>query len=114
MLGPVLEFQKALEPMAANDLTMYWDIRLVRGRAEPFIHLQGSSTHNHLLADNMRQDATSVIQHEMTEKTLRPLVGRLQEIIDNETSADLAARKEAAEAADEDDEDAWADNLAMP
>ena len=116
ILGPLLEFQKASEAMAANDVTMHWDIRLVRGRTEPFAHLQGSSSFNNMLAYNMRLGATSVIEHEINEKVMMPLIARLQEAIDNETLADLAARKQAteAEADDEEEDDAWTDNPATP
>jgi hypothetical protein len=122
MLEPLLKFHKASEAMAANDVTLYWDIRLVRGRAEPvahtepFAHMQGSSSFNNMLAYNMRLGATSVIEHEINEKVMMPLIARLQEAIDNETLADLAARKQAteAEADDEEDDDAWTDNPATP
>ena len=115
-LKPLSDFHKVDEAMTQNDVRMYWDIRVVRGQDQHFAHLQGTSTFNNLFAYNMRMGATSMIEHEINEKVTMPLVAKLQEEIERTTFEDLAARKQAteAEADDEEDEDAWAENPAMP
>ncbi len=78
LLKPVVDFHQSVEDAGENDMRLFWDVRMVRGRDIPFCHVHGSTSLPAMLAYNMRSMAPSVIQDEVNEKILRPLLSNMQ------------------------------------
>jgi hypothetical protein len=96
LLGPLLDFHRSVEEASKDDLRIFWDVRLVRGKDTPFAHIKGTSTLPKTLAYNMVAMAPRHIEEEITEKIVRPLVSVMQAEGERQTFAGLA-RQEAAE-----------------
>ena len=48
----LLDFLKPHEEMTMDDVRICWDVRVVRGADEPFVHSKGTSTLIGMLAEN--------------------------------------------------------------
>jgi hypothetical protein len=92
LLEPVIEFHKPVESATEDDLRIYWDVRVVRGKGETFTHSQGSSSLPRALASNMKALAPALIQQEILEKISMPLTAKLQTVAEQLTMDGLAAR----------------------
>ena len=74
-------------------MRLFWDVRMVRGRDIPFCHVHGSSSLPAMLAYNMRSMAPSVIQDEVNEKILKPLVSNMQRELEKTCFQEKANRE---------------------
>lgn len=90
LLKPMSDFHLEVEEAAQNDMRMFFDVRIVRGKDTPFCHVQGTSSLPMMLAQNMCIAATTKIQQEITDKIMEPLVAALQTEVENLSNADLA------------------------
>jgi hypothetical protein len=90
LMKPVIEFLQPLEDASEDDLRLFWDIRLVRGKVARFHHLQGSSSLPAMLADNMVASASTTIQQEIHDKIMTPLVAVMQTAAEDLAFEDLA------------------------
>lgn len=72
-LEPVEKFHEAVEGAEDDDVRIYWDVHLVRGKNKPLRRVQGSSTLPSLLTDKLLPNAPSMIQQEIVEKVALPL-----------------------------------------
>lgn len=90
-LAPLLEFHKAAEEASQDDLRMYWDVRLVRGKDTPFTHVKGSTHLPGILTRKMRPLASSTIEVEVRNKINLPLVSMIQSVVECATLEELAA-----------------------
>lgn len=95
LLKPLTDFHKAVEDAADHDFRMLWDVRLVRGKDTPFIHLQGSSTLTALLAPKMQPHAPAAIESEVMDKISAPLVAFFMTELEKENSEALARLRKA-------------------
>lgn len=78
VLAPLIEFHKAADELAMDDVRINWDIRAVRGSGTAFAHLKGDSTLHNIFAPNMLMNATERIERELTDKILLPMVAIVQ------------------------------------
>lgn len=92
LLEPLTDFHKAAEGATEDDLRIYWDVRVIRGKDSAFAHVTGSSSLPNALASNMKALAPSVIQQEIMEKISRPLTAVFQTEAEQQTMDGLAAR----------------------
>lgn len=76
---PLLEFQKASEENSQDDIRIYWDVRLVRGKDTLFAHVKGASSNPGMLANNMIAKAPCRIQEECQDKIFAPLLAKMQQ-----------------------------------
>ena len=95
LLKPLTDFHKAVEDATDNDFRMYWDVRLVRGKDTPYLHLHGSSTLSSLFAPKMQPLAVGVIQSEVADKISAPLVAAFMTELEKENSEALAKMRKA-------------------
>lgn len=84
-LQPMLEFHKEVEGAEEDDLRIFWDVRIVRGKSTPFDSIKGSSTLAGILRQGAANDAAKAIQIEVEEKIAKPLAGKLQIFVTNQT-----------------------------
>lgn len=103
LLKPLADFHKAVESAGENDLRMLWDVRIVRGKDTAFCHVKGASSLPAMLANNMRANAPSQIQEEVSEKIMMPLVSAMQAEVERSTFEDLAKRKRAGNSSSEEE-----------
>lgn len=82
VLGPVVDFHKAVEEANDNDLRIFWDVRVIRGASELFVNSSGSSSMPGILSPKLRPTAAALIQQEVAEKIAAPLVGHMQTVIE--------------------------------
>ena len=75
---PLIKFHEATDAFDGDDLRMIWDVRIMRGEDERFVHVQGTSSMPRALAPNMVALAPSMIQQEVNDKILAPLVAAMQ------------------------------------
>lgn len=92
-ITPMLEFHKAVENATADDLRMFWDVRVVRGADTPFAHLTGSTPMPRILSSNMRALGPSKIENEITNKILIPLMAMVQTEVERAASEGLSAEE---------------------
>lgn len=67
------EFHAALEDAKQDDLRIYWDVRLVRGKDTPFASVTGTSTLPGALTAKMKSNSPTMIQQEVMDKIALPL-----------------------------------------
>ena len=96
LLGPLLDFHRSVEEASSDDLRLYWDVRLVRGKETPFYQSKGSSSLPRALACNMVAEGSRRIEAEVTEKIVKPLVSVMQIEAERQTFEELA-KQDAAE-----------------
>ena len=94
MLEPLTTFHQPVEGAADGDVRVHWDLRIVRGKGEFFVHETGTSTLPGLLDQRALKDATSRIQQEVMDKMAAPLIGKMQAEVEEWTSKELVKREE--------------------
>lgn len=67
------DFHQSLEDARGDDLRIYWDVRIVRGKDTPFHSVKGISTMPNVLSSKMLAHAPSMIQQEVMDKIAQPL-----------------------------------------
>jgi hypothetical protein len=92
LLEPLLEFHKAVEEAAEDDVRIFWDIRIVRGQDQPFAGVAGSSTLPRFLAPKMIALAPGAIQQEISEKITIPLMTTFRSQMEMQTPEGLKER----------------------
>jgi hypothetical protein len=92
LLDPLLDFLKPVEGATEDDLRIFWDVRVVRGKGSAFAHVTGSSSLPMALASNTKALAPAVVQAELLEKVSRPLTAVLQTVAEQLTMDELDAR----------------------
>lgn len=90
-MAPLIEFHKAAENATADDLRLFWDVRVSRGRNEPFAHLTGNTPLPRILSSKLRALGPSMIETEITNKILIPLGAMVQTEVERATFERLAA-----------------------
>lgn len=95
LFKPVTDFHKAVEDAGDDDFRIYWDVRLVRGKDTPFVHRQGSSTLSALLAPKMRPLAVGVIESEVRDKIIAPLIAAFMTELEKVNSEALSRLSKA-------------------
>lgn len=95
LLKPLTDFHKKVEDAADHDFRIYWDVRLVRGKDTPFIHVHGSSTLPALLAPKMQAHAPATIESEVRDKISAPLVAAFMTELEKGNSEALARLRKA-------------------
>jgi hypothetical protein len=79
MLQPLIDFQDSSVSSRENDLTLYWDIKVVQGKDTLFASTKGSSAMPLALAPKMVMLVPSNIQSEISQKITTPLMVTLLE-----------------------------------
>ena len=74
---PLIDFHKALEFFKEDDLRMFWDVNIVRGKDTPFASNRGSSSMPDALAPKMAPLAPGNIQKEVSQKIITPLMNKV-------------------------------------
>jgi hypothetical protein len=92
---PLIEFHKVVEDATDDDMRIYWDVRLVRGKDTPYLHVHGSSTLSSMLAPKLRPHAVGVIQSEVADKISAPLVAAFMTELEKGTFEALAKLRKA-------------------
>jgi hypothetical protein len=92
LLEPLTDFHKAAEGATEDDLRIYWDVRVIRGKDSAFAHVTGSSSLPNALASNMKALAPAMIQLEVMEKISRPLTAVFQTEAEQQTMDELEPR----------------------
>jgi hypothetical protein len=90
-IAPLIEFHKEVENATADDLRLFWDVRVSRGRKEPFAHLTGNTPLPGILSSKLRALGPSMIETEITNKILTPLGAMVQTEVERATFERLAA-----------------------
>jgi hypothetical protein len=90
-ITPLIEFHKEVENATADDLRLFWDVRVSRGRKEPFAHLTGNTPLPGILSGKLRALGPSMIETEITNKILTPLGAKVQTEVEQVTFERLAA-----------------------
>jgi hypothetical protein len=90
-IAPLIEFHKEVENATADDLRLFWDVRVSRGRKEPFAHLTGNTPLPGILSGKFRALGPSMIETEITNKILTPLGAKVQTEVEQVTFERLAA-----------------------
>jgi len=93
IIKPLTDFHQAVEDACENDMRLYWDVRLVRGKDTPFKHIHGTSSLPSMFASKRLPHAPSLIQSEVEEKIMMPLTEALMVEVEKITFASLAERK---------------------
>jgi len=86
LLSGVLAFHKAPEVSKDEDLRLYWDVRLVRGKEEPWAHISGTAT---LPGATTLPMLPASLQDEIEKKIINPLVAQAQLYVQERQDADL-------------------------
>lgn len=92
LLGPLVAFHQKVGSAGPEDLRIYWDVRVVRGENEPFMATSGSSTLPGCLAEKQQANASATIEQEVIDKIAIPLVGRIQQFVQDESNLALEMR----------------------
>ena len=95
VLKPLIDFHKAVDDATDNDFRIYWDVRLVRGKDTPYVHVRGSSTLSSMFSPKLRPHAVGVIQSEVADKISAPLVAAFMTELEKENSEALAKMRKA-------------------
>ena len=104
-LKDLAEFHKVVKEAEANDLRIYWDVRVLKGENELFAQTKGQSSLPSALGPKMRSKAATMLQQEVIEKIAQPLSATCMEYVD---------AKELEEKEDPEDEDhAQANRIGM-
>jgi len=82
LLNPLLEFHKPVDSATDDDLRLYWDVRLVRGRDTPFAQSTGTTTLHCALTYKMIMLTPSRIRQDIQDKIAMPLTARVQDEAD--------------------------------
>lgn len=90
-IAPLIEFHNEVENATADDLRLFWDVRVARGRKEPFAHLTGNTPLPGILSSKLRALGPSMIETEITNKILTPLGAKVQTEVEQVTFERLAA-----------------------
>jgi hypothetical protein len=90
LIKPLTDFHKAVDDATDDDFRIYWDVRLVRGKDTPYVHVRGSSTLSSMFAPKLRPHAVGVIQSEVRDKISAPLVAAFMTELEKETFEALA------------------------
>jgi len=61
-----------------DDIRVFWDVRIVRGRDEHFAATTGSSSLPGALSSKLKANAPAMIQQEIVDKVAAPLVAAMQ------------------------------------
>lgn len=69
----IRDFHKTLEDASENDMRLYWEVRLIKGKDTAFAITKGTSSLPGLLGPKMRPNAPSMIQQEIVDKIAQPL-----------------------------------------
>lgn len=72
-------FHESLEEAGEDDLRMYWDVRLVKGKSTPYDSAKGSTSFPAALAAKMRTRSIETIQNEIIQKIALPITAKLIE-----------------------------------
>lgn len=81
LLGPLIKFHENQEDADADDLRLFWDVRLVAGKGEAFAHFSGSSTMSNALDPTLVNDTEASLESEVMNKIAKPLVAKMQNYI---------------------------------
>lgn len=95
VLKPIIQFHKETVNLTANDVRLYYDVRVIRGNGQPFAHLQSSITWHEFLSPTVMALATTRIQNDLVEQIVIPLSAKIQAEVQRKTFEDLAARGRA-------------------
>ena len=93
LLKPLCDFHQSVDGARMDDLRIYWDVRIIRGKDTPFAHVTGSSSLPRVLAYNMVANAPSLIQGEVTDKIMIPLTSVMQEEGERQALGDAWGKK---------------------
>ena len=96
LLKPLTEFHRAVEDAQQHDMRIIWDVRVVQGKDKPFRHLHGSSSLPGMLAPKMRPNAPCVIEGELMEKIVKPMIAALMDEVERLTFEGLEKRRQAS------------------
>lgn len=91
LIAPLLEFHKQVEGTLAEDVRLFWDVRLLKGEGSMLMQTSGTTTLPGLLNGSAIRDAPGNIYREIEEKIAKPLSQRLQDSIGDGMEAHLAA-----------------------
>lgn len=87
---PLLDFHEAIEGTTDNDMRIWWDVRIIRGRNTPFTQSTGTSYLPGLLSDKLRQHALATIQQEINDKIGAPIGSAFMEESERVTIANTS------------------------
>jgi hypothetical protein len=89
ILRPLLDFRQPVDSAKEDDLRIYWDVRVVRGKDTPYAQVQGVGSLPGAMASNKLSKAPSMIEQEVIEKIAKPMVAAMQKEAEKETSTSL-------------------------
>lgn len=72
-MASLRDFHRTLEGATQDDLRIYWDVRIVRGKDTAFHSVKGISTLPNILSDKMLAHAPTMVQREVMDKIAEPL-----------------------------------------
>ena len=87
---PLIDFHEAIEGTTENDMRIWWDVRVIRGRNTPFTQSTGTSYLPGLLSDKLRQHAIATIQQEINDKIAAPIGSAFMEETERVTIANTS------------------------
>jgi len=93
LLKPLTDFHASREDAGNDDVRIYWDVRLVRGKKEPLCHVHWTSSLPALLHYKMIARASTEIEMEVMKKITAPLVAALQAEAEKQVFANLRSPK---------------------
>jgi len=76
--APVEAFHKAAAAASVDDVRIYWDVRIVRGKDRHFASSEGVSTLPGALSSKMKANGPAMIQQEVVDKIALPLMAAFQ------------------------------------
>lgn len=88
-LAPVVDFHKTVDSASDNDLRMYWEVRLVKGKDTPFTSISGHSSFPGILVGSALGRMPEALSREVVEKIAVPLAARLQDMSTKDAMRDL-------------------------
>ena len=87
---PLIDFHEAVEGTTENDMRIWWDVRVIRGRNTPFTQSTGTSYLPGLLSDKLKQHAIANIQQEINDKIAAPIGSAFMEETERVTIANTS------------------------
>lgn len=95
MITPLLEFHKVAESAEDADIRLFWDVRLLKGKAEPLVSVKGSSSLPGALRGAQQAKAPTLVYQEIVEKIATPLLARMQDLVNAGALDALSERTQA-------------------
>jgi len=87
LFSPLLKFHEPTQDKD-EDVSIFWDVRILRGADTKMAHVTGSSTMTGLLSVKMMPESSTIITDEILLKVAQPLAAKFQEVTSMEARHD--------------------------